>query len=67
MLDENTKKTILEFQSNEITEYYIYRALARLARTEHNRKVMNMKLALYIRASTEDQTKEGYSVEVQSV
>ena len=40
MLDESIKKAILEFQRNEITEYYIYRTLARFAKTEHNRNVM---------------------------
>lgn len=40
ILDNNIKRIILEFQKNEITEYYIYMALSRLAKTEHNRKVM---------------------------
>jgi len=39
-LDKNAKKIILEFQRNEITEYYIYRALAAFARAGHNRDVL---------------------------
>ena len=40
MLDENTKKTILGFQKNEITEHFIYKRLAYLAKSGHNREVM---------------------------
>lgn len=36
VLDEKTKKIVLEFQKNEITEYFVYKALARLAKTENN-------------------------------
>ncbi len=39
-LDAETKKTILQFQRNEITEHFIYEVLSRMARTEHNRMVM---------------------------
>jgi VIT1/CCC1 family predicted Fe2+/Mn2+ transporter len=39
-LDEKSKRMILQFQRDEITEYHIYRALARLAKSEHNRRVM---------------------------
>jgi VIT1/CCC1 family predicted Fe2+/Mn2+ transporter len=39
-LDEKTRKTILQFQRNEITEYCIYRTLSRLTKNEHNRMVM---------------------------
>jgi len=37
IVDEKAKKQILEFQKNEITEYYVYRALARFAKDENNR------------------------------
>ena len=40
MLDANAKKTILGFQKNEITEHFIYKRLARLAKSGHNRGVM---------------------------
>ena len=39
-LDGSVIKIILGFQRSEITEYYIYRALASLARTENNRSVL---------------------------
>jgi VIT1/CCC1 family predicted Fe2+/Mn2+ transporter len=37
IIDEKAKKTISEFQKNEITEYYVYKALSRLVRDENNR------------------------------
>lgn len=40
-LDEKTKKIILEFQKNEITEYFVYKALSRLAKTKNNRMTMD--------------------------
>ncbi|MCM8801593.1 MAG: VIT1/CCC1 transporter family protein [Candidatus Omnitrophica bacterium] len=40
MLDDKSKKIILEFQKDEITEYFVYRALARLAKTENNRMTL---------------------------
>jgi len=40
MLDKKTKKTVLQFQKNEITEHYIYRTLSRLVKDGHNRAVM---------------------------
>ncbi len=36
----NVKKTIIKFQKSEVTEYYIYRSLAGLARKESNRQVL---------------------------
>lgn len=39
-MDEKTRKTILGFQKNEITEYYIYKTLSRLAKSAHNREVL---------------------------
>jgi VIT1/CCC1 family predicted Fe2+/Mn2+ transporter len=39
-LDEKTKKIILGFQKNEITEHFVYKALSTLAKSEHNRMVM---------------------------
>ena len=40
MLDGNAKKTIMGFQKNEITEYLIYKRLARLSKSGHNRGTM---------------------------
>ena len=37
IIDEKAKKIILGFQKNEITEYYVYRALARFVKDENNR------------------------------
>ena len=39
-LDENTRKTILGFQKNEITEHFIYKKLSRSQKSEHNRVVL---------------------------
>ncbi len=39
-LDKKTKKIIMEFQRSEITEYFVYKALSRFAKLEHNRMVM---------------------------
>lgn len=39
-LDKNTRLIITGFQRNEITEYHIYRALARLVRDRHNSEVL---------------------------
>lgn len=39
-IDSQTKKVILSFQRNEITEYYIYRALARLVRDPQIKEVL---------------------------
>lgn len=40
-LDRKTRETVLQSQENEITEYRIYRKLAKSAKTFHNRKVLN--------------------------
>jgi len=37
IVDEKTKKIILRFQKNEITEYRVYKALSRLVKDENNR------------------------------
>jgi VIT1/CCC1 family predicted Fe2+/Mn2+ transporter len=39
-LDEKTKRIVLEFQKNEITEHFVYKRLSRLVRNEHNSEVM---------------------------
>lgn len=39
-LDDSIKKIILGFQRNEITEYYIYRALAAFTRNGHNKNIL---------------------------
>src|SRR3989338_196513 len=39
MLNNNTKNLLLHFQCNEITEYYVYNRLSRLARGE-NKKII---------------------------
>jgi VIT1/CCC1 family predicted Fe2+/Mn2+ transporter len=39
-LDEKTRKIILEFQKSEITEHFVYKTLSSLAKSEHNRMVM---------------------------
>jgi len=39
-LDSKTKKAILRFQKNEITEYHIYGAISHLVKDEHNRSVI---------------------------
>ncbi|MDD5634867.1 MAG: VIT1/CCC1 transporter family protein [Candidatus Omnitrophica bacterium] len=39
-LDNKTKKTILSFQLNEITEYFIYLKLASVEKNEKNRSVL---------------------------
>jgi len=40
IMDEKIKKTIIEFQKNEITEHYIYKTLSRRAKSDHNRDLM---------------------------
>ncbi|MDD3297237.1 MAG: VIT1/CCC1 transporter family protein [Candidatus Omnitrophica bacterium] len=40
-LDKENKKIILGFQKNEITEYYIYKSLARFVKNPGNRGVLN--------------------------
>ncbi|HKI89397.1 MAG TPA: ferritin family protein [Draconibacterium sp.] len=35
------RKQIIQAQRNEVTEYHIYKRLARKAKNEHNRKVLN--------------------------
>jgi VIT1/CCC1 family predicted Fe2+/Mn2+ transporter len=40
LLDDKTKKIILDFQRNEITEYLVYKALSALTKSEQNRLVM---------------------------
>ena len=40
-LEENTRKTVIQFQKNEITEHFIYEELSRLEKSEHNRKVLS--------------------------
>ena len=38
---ENIKHLLLEYQRNEITEYYIYKRLARRSKSAHNSKVLD--------------------------
>lgn len=40
-LSENTLKQLLAFQRNEITEYHIYRELAKVTKDSANREVLN--------------------------
>jgi len=40
MLDEETKKTILTAQRNEITEHFIYEKLSRSTKDPHNRNIL---------------------------
>ena len=40
-LDEKTRKTIRGFQKNEITEFFVYKALARMTRDEKNRSLLD--------------------------
>ncbi|MBD3383826.1 rubrerythrin family protein [candidate division KSB1 bacterium] len=40
-IDRQLQKKMLTFQRNEITEYHIYRRLARMARKKDNRDVLN--------------------------
>ena len=40
MTEEMLQQTILQFQRNEVTEYYVYRRLAKLERDPHNKKVL---------------------------
>ncbi|MFW9904002.1 MAG: VIT1/CCC1 transporter family protein [Candidatus Thorarchaeota archaeon] len=41
MLDQNTKKLILNAQKNEITEHYIYKRLSKSIKDPHNRSILN--------------------------
>ena len=41
MLDETIKTTILTAQKNEITEYFIYKKLARSTKDPHNKKILD--------------------------
>lgn len=40
-ISESTRKQFLEFQRNEITEYHIYRELAKVTKNADNREVLN--------------------------
>ncbi|OYT53429.1 MAG: rubrerythrin family protein [Candidatus Altiarchaeales archaeon ex4484_2] len=40
MLDQETRKTVLKAQGNEITEYHIYRKLASCLKEEGNKKIL---------------------------
>jgi len=40
-LDPNLKSMILGFQKNELTEYYVYKKLARFAKNEKNQKTLS--------------------------
>lgn len=40
ILNETTKKLVLQFQKNEITEHFIYKKLSHLEKNEHNRNVL---------------------------
>ncbi|MFC2136509.1 VIT1/CCC1 transporter family protein [Bacteroidota bacterium] len=39
-MDEKTRKSILEAQKNELTEYHIYNNLAASTKDEHNKKIL---------------------------
>ncbi|MBN2019716.1 MAG: hypothetical protein JW749_05770, partial [Sedimentisphaerales bacterium] len=39
-LDGKTRRIILEFQKNEITEHFIYKKLARFVKDAHNRDIL---------------------------
>ena len=39
-MDKKTRKIIARFQKNEITEYFVYRVLARLSKCENNRAII---------------------------
>ena len=39
-LDEKTKRIVLGFQKNEITEHHIYNELARMEKKRNNKKVL---------------------------
>ncbi len=41
MIDDKLKKKILDFQRNEITEYYIYKKLASSTKNRRNSRVLN--------------------------
>ncbi len=39
-MDLELKKSLLQFQKNEITEHFIYKKLARIEKNEHNKEVL---------------------------
>jgi VIT1/CCC1 family predicted Fe2+/Mn2+ transporter len=39
-IDQPTRKKVLTFQKNEITEYYIYAKLSRIVKSKHNQEVL---------------------------
>jgi len=41
MLDKQTEKLVLHAQKNEITEYHIYKKLAKSTKDPHNQKILN--------------------------
>lgn len=41
MVDEETKKSILGFQRNELTEHFIYGKLSRITKGTHNKEVLS--------------------------
>lgn len=41
MISETAKKTIMSFQKNEITEFYVYKALARFMKDKNNKRMLN--------------------------